>query len=61
MAFLELLTKGMGVINHHIKYFKNHSFYEEGEVMIIYICSMKAAQHVKLDLMQLKDYGIILP
>lgn len=35
------MTKDMGAINHHIKYFKNQSFCEEAEVIIIHLCSIK--------------------
>lgn len=41
VVFFELLIKDRGVINDYIKYFKNYSFYEEVEVIIIYICFIK--------------------
>lgn len=43
----ELLTKDMAATNHHTKYFKNHSFCEEAEVIIIHIHSMKEQLNVK--------------
>ena len=61
-GFFGLLTKNMGAINHHVKYFENRSSCEEAEIIIIHICSPKEQLSLwKLAIMQLKELRTILP